>query len=387
VTPLDGIKVLDLSRLLPGPFASLLLADMGATVDKVEDPGGGDYLRHMPPQIEGTSSIFLALNRGKRSAVIDLKKPAARDLFLRMVARYDVVLEQFRPGVLDRLGLSHATLLEKNPRLVVCALTGYGQDGPLAHKAGHDLNYLARAGILAFQGPAGAPPQPPGFQLADVSGGLYSVIGILGALRERDRTGRGQVVDISMLESAMGFAAASLGMLFGHMMPTRGADALTGGIAPYSTYETSDGKYVTLASLEPKFWMAFANGVGIEVDMGALMPGPHQAELKQKVAAIFKSKTRAEWEAFSQKHDCCLEPVLAADELMHDAHIRARGLFFELESPWGRIPQFRLPLTPKSDGATFRAPPKQGEHTAEILRECGETEDSIKALRDVGAIA
>jgi crotonobetainyl-CoA:carnitine CoA-transferase CaiB-like acyl-CoA transferase len=384
--PLAGVKVLDLSRLLPGPFASLLLADMGATVDKVEDPGGGDYLRHMPPQIAGTSSIFLALNRGKRSAVIDLKKPAARDLFLRMVARYDVVLEQFRPGVLDRLGLSHATLLEKNPKLVVCALTGYGQDGPLAHKAGHDLNYIARAGILAFQGPTGAPPQPPGFQLADVSGGLYSVIGILGALRERDRTGKGQVVDISMLECAMGFAAASIGALFAGATLARGADALTGGIAPYCTYETKDGKYVTLASLEPKFWMGFANGVGLEVDMGALMPGPHQAALKEKVAAIFKSKTRAEWEDFSRAHDVCLEPALAADELMQDAHIRARGLFFELESPWGTIPQFRLPLTPKPSETTFRAPPKQGEHTAEILRECGESDASIAALRESGAI-
>lgn len=172
--PLSGIKVLDLSRLLPGPLASLVLADLGADVDKVEDTSGGDYLRVMPPHsgsgADATSSIFLALNRNKRSAVIDLKKPKGKEALLRLARCYDVVLEQFRPGVLDRLGLSHATLLAENPRLVVCALTGYGQTGPLAQRAGHDLNYLARAGVLGFQGPEGAPPTVPGFQLADVSG-------------------------------------------------------------------------------------------------------------------------------------------------------------------------------------------------------------------------
>ncbi len=386
MTPLSGIKVLDLSRLLPGPFASLALADMGAAVDKIEDPGGGDYLRHMPPQIEGISSIFLALNRGKRSAVLDLKKPEARALFLRMVKTYDVLLEQFRPGVLDRLGLSHETLLAANPKLVICALTGYGQTGPLAKKAGHDLNYLARAGVLAFQGPPGAPPTPPGFQLADVSGGLYAVIGILGALRERDRSGKGAVVDVSMLESAMGFAMSGIGALFGGQTPARGNEPLSGGIAPYNTYATKDGKYVTLASLEPKFWMGFASAVGLNAEMGALMPGPHQAELKAKLTEVFAGRTRAEWEAFSAQHDVCLEPVLEANELMQDAHIRARGLFFEMPSPWGNIPQMRLPVTP-ADVSQMRPPPRQGEHTDEILRECGETEETMKALRDARVIS
>ncbi len=240
--PLAGVRVLDLTRLLPGPFASLVLADMGASVDKVEDPGGGDYLRHMPPQTGGESSIFLALNRNKRSMVLDLKKPAAQAALLDMLPSYDVLLEQFRPGVLDRLGLPWEKLAAKNPRLVGCAITGYGQDGPLAKRAGHDLNYLARAGVLGFQGPAGQPPAVPGFQLADVSGGLYAVIGVLGALRERDRTGKGSFVDVSMLESAMGFAISGFGTLFGGVTPARGAEPLAGGIAPYRTYETKDAK-------------------------------------------------------------------------------------------------------------------------------------------------
>jgi crotonobetainyl-CoA:carnitine CoA-transferase CaiB-like acyl-CoA transferase len=211
MSPLQGIKVLDLSRLLPGPYASLILADLGAQVDKIEDAQGGDYLRHMPPMIEDQSGMFLAINRNKRSATLDLKQPEARDALLRLVKVYDVFFDQFRPGVLDRLGLGHAKLLEVNPRLVICALTGYGQDGPLAKRAGHDLNYLARAGLLGFMGPKDAAPTPPGFQVADIGGALWSVIGILAALAQRDKTGKGSVVDISMTESSMGFAAASFG--------------------------------------------------------------------------------------------------------------------------------------------------------------------------------
>lgn len=400
--PLSGIKVLDLSRLLPGPLASLVLADLGAEVDKVEDAQGGDYLRIMPPQIapasaEGgddyrsprsdlsaTSSVFLSLNRNKRSAVIDLKKPKGKEALLRLVKSYDVVLEQFRPGVLDRLGLSHATLREANPRLVVCALTGYGQTGPLALRAGHDLNYLARGGILGFQGPAEGAPSVPGFQLADVSGGLYAVIGIMGALMERARTGQGSVVDVAMIETAMPFAIAGFGLLFGGHAPGRGAEALTGGIAPYSTYVTKDGKAMSLGSLEPKFWMAFCEGAGIELDMTALMPGPHQPAIKAKLAAVFLTKTRDEWVQIANERDCCLEPVLTPDEARADEHLVARKMFFEMDSPWGKIPQLRTPLTPVDRKHT--PAPKQGEHTEEILREAGFSDQEIASARADGAI-
>jgi crotonobetainyl-CoA:carnitine CoA-transferase CaiB-like acyl-CoA transferase len=381
--PLAGVRVLDLTRLLPGPFASLVLADLGASVDKVEDTGAGDYLRLTPPLTGDTSATFLALNRGKRSACLDLKKASARSALLRMVARYDVFFEQFRPGVLDRLGLGHATLLAENPRLVVCALTGYGQDGPMALRAGHDINYLARAGVLGMQGPAGAAPQVPGFQLADFGGGLWSVIGILAALHERERTGKGKVVDVAMVESSMGFALASLGQLFGGHSPSRGDEPLTGGLALYGAYATRDGKYVTLGALEPKFWMAFCAGAGIEADTSALLPGPHQAALKERLRAIFASRTRAEWQAFGREHDCCLEPVLEPDELRDDEQLRARGMFFEMDSPWGRIAQMRTPLAER--GATYAPPPKQGEHTDAILREAGLDDAAIVAMRAEGA--
>ena len=383
--PLRGVKVLDLSRLLPGPFASLILADLGAQVDKVEDLNGGDYLRHFPPQIGDQSGAFLALNRGKRSACLDLKKPRAQGAFLKMVERYDVVLEQFRPGVLDRLGLSHATLRERNPKLIVCALTGYGQTGPLAHKAGHDINYLARSGVLGMQGPAEAPPQMMAVQLADMSGGLWSALAILAALQERSRTGVGQVLDVAMVEASMGFAFYGFGNLFAGQVPERGNEPLTGGLAIYNAYFSKDGQAMTLGALEPKFWAAFCAGVGLEADMSALLPGPHQLALKAKLAEIFANRTRAEWESFSQSHDCCLEPVLRPDELRTDPHLAARGVFFEMDSPWGKLTQLRTPLTPPTSEATFAPPPRQGEHTDAILRECGIDDETIALLRSEGA--
>ncbi len=386
--PLAGVKVLDWTRLLPGPFATLVLGDLGAQVDKLEDPQGGDYLRHMPPQIDGTCSIFLALNRNKRSVCLDLKKSGARDAFLKLVASYDVLVEQFRPGVLDRLGVSHASLLAANPRLVVCALTGYGQTGPLAKRAGHDLNYLARAGVLGFQGPTDGPPAVPAVQMADIGGGLWSVIGVLAALAEREKTGRGKLVDVSMLEASMPFAIASFGANFGHQLsgtpPRRGDEPLTGGIAPYNTYATKDGRAVALAALEPKFWMAFCAGVGIEPELAALLPGEHQAAIKAQVAAIFLTKTRDEWAAFGAQHDCCLEPVLEPSEVASDAHVAARGAFFTIDSPWGPIPQLKTPVT--DAGMTHTPPPRAGEHTEAILREAGLSADEIAKLKADGAI-
>jgi crotonobetainyl-CoA:carnitine CoA-transferase CaiB-like acyl-CoA transferase len=381
--PLAGVRVLDLTRLLPGPFASLVLADLGAAVDKLEDTGAGDYLRLTPPLTGDTSATFLALNRGKRSLCLDLKKASARDALLRMLPRYDVLFEQFRPGVLDRLGLGHTTLAAANPRLVVCALTGYGQDGPMASRAGHDINYLARAGVLGMQGPTHEPPQVPGFQLADFGGGLWSVIGILAALHERARTGRGKVVDVSMVEASMGFALASFGQLFGGHAPVRGDEPLTGGLALYGAYATRDGKYVTLGALEPKFWQAFCAGVGLEPDLNALLPGPHQAAIKEKLRDVFASRTRVEWEAFAREHDCCLEPVLEPGELRDDAQLRARGVFFEMDTPWGRIAQLRTPLAPRD--AAYAPPPRRGEHTDAILREAGLDDETIAAMRAEGA--
>jgi crotonobetainyl-CoA:carnitine CoA-transferase CaiB-like acyl-CoA transferase len=397
MTPLAGIKVLDLSRLLPGPVASLVLADLGAQVDKLEDAGAGDYLRAMPPLVgssdaEPTSSMFLTLNRNKRSIVLDLKRPEGRDAFLRLVRGYDVVLEQFRPGVLGRLGLAHETLLAAQPRLVVCALTGYGQTGPLRNRAGHDLDYLARAGVLGFQGPSarapGEAPAVPGVQLADISGALYAVLGIMGALMERSRTatGGGRVVDVAMVETAMPFAIAGFGAIFGGADVSAGRGIVTGGIAPYGTYCTKDGRVMALGALEPKFWIEFCAGVelGREVEMSDFLPGPHQVELIRAVREVFAGRTQAEWIAFAAERDCCLEPVLDPAEARRDPHLAARGMFFDLATPWGTIPQLRTPLTPID--REHRPPPRRGEHSEEILREAGFGAAEIEALSSCGVL-
>lgn len=386
MSALAGLKVLDLTRLLPGPFATLVLADLGAQVDKLEDTGGGDYMRFTAPVAgDGMSVGFHAINRGKRSLALDLKNPEGRAAFLRLVRQYDVVFEQFRPGVLDRLGVGHARLLEENPRLVICALTGYGQDGPLRDRAGHDLNYLARAGVLGLMGPDSGAPQIPSFQLADISGGLWSVIAILAALRGRDTTGRGQVLDIGMVDAVIPFLTVPLGRLFGGEIPVRGGEPLTGGIAPYDSYATKDGEAVTLGSLEPKFLMSFLRGVGLEgeVDLSCLAPGPHQAALKAKFAAVFASRTRAEWEQFNEQHDCCLEPVLRPDELLADPHLVARRLFLSTTIAGKTVGQYRTPVTPRD--LEPRAAPTQGEHTDAILAEHGFSADEIAALKASGA--
>lgn len=389
--PLTDVRVLDLSRLLPGPFATLVLADLGARVDKIEDPTGGDYLRHMPPEVAGEAAAFQMLNRGKRSAVLDLKRPEGREALRRIVRSYDVLFDQFRPGVLDRLGLGHEALRAENPRLILCALTGYGQSGPLAQRAGHDLNYLARAGLLAAQGPQDGAPQVPGFQLADVSGGMWCVIAILAALRERERTGQGATLDIAMADGVLGFASVTLGAVLAEALSGqagaapigRGTEPLTGGIAPYNTYLSSDGQPMSLAALEPKFWASFCAGVGLEVDMGALMPGPHQPALKEKVAAIFRGRTREEWIAFASARDCCLEPALDPRELPRDPHVAARGLLFEIPSPRGATPQVRTPVTPRDEA--FTPAPRAGEHTRDVLREGGLSDAEIDALLAAGA--
>jgi crotonobetainyl-CoA:carnitine CoA-transferase CaiB-like acyl-CoA transferase len=383
MTSLAGIRVLDLTRLLPGPVATLVLADLGATVDKIEAPDAGDYTRALPPIVAGQGAPYHVLNRGKRSAVLDLRRVEGVRAFERLVTGYDVVLEQFRPGVLDRLGLGHARLLELNPRLVVAAVTGYGQTGPLRERAGHDIDYLARAGLLGLQGPEGGKPQIPAFQLADVSGALFAVIGILSALFERERTGKGKILDIAMLDSVIPFAAITLAKLLGGDLPARGAEMLTGGSPAYDTYLTKDGEAVALGALEPKFLEKLARAAGIEGWENALVAGPHRAALRQSFAHSFASRTRAEWEAFAAEHDCCLEPVLRPDELLADSQMAARGTFFQGDVNGELVRYFRTPVTP--DPPPTRRAPTHGEHTDEILREAGFGEQELAELRRIGA--
>jgi alpha-methylacyl-CoA racemase len=394
--PLAGLRVLDLTRLLPGGFCTLLLADFGADVIKVEDTGAGDYVRWLGPGYEGAhesaaSAAFLALNRGKRSVRIDLKTAGGRDALVRLARGADVFVESFRPGVLDRLGAGWTRLRAENPRLVYCAISGYGQDGPLAARAGHDIDYLARVGLLGLTGEADGPPVQAAGQIADLGGGaLMAAFGILAALRERDRSGAGQFVDVSMADGALSWLAMVAARYFATgAAPRRGALDLGGGILCYRPYRCADG-WVALGALEPKFWAAWCAGVGRE-DLVENQFDPLGSPAHAEVEAVFAGRTRAEWEAFGAEHDCCLEPVLGLDEALDSALARARGMVVEVSQPGVERPvrllgaPVQLSRTP-ADPA--RAPaPALGEHTDAVLAEAGYAPAEIAALRSDGAVA
>lgn len=395
--PLSDIRVLDLTRLLPGGFCSLLLADFGAEVLKVEDMGGGDYLRWAPPyygsdehqQLGTRSALYLALNRNKRSARLDLKSEAGRDAFLRLARDHDVVLESFRPGVLDRLGVGYERLREVNPGIVYCAITGYGQTGPHTQRAGHDINYLALNGLLGLTGePGGRPIQSAG-QIADIGGGaLMAAFGVMAALHERDRSGEGQLVDVSMTDGSLAWLAAVAGRYFcDGETPRRGELDLAGRIICYLPYEAADG-WVSCGALEPKFWQAFCRGVGREdlIEKQFERPG---SDAGREVAEIFRSRTRQEWQAFDDEHDCCIEPVLDLDEALGSDLVREREMVVELDQPYmGSVRQLGVPIKlGRTPGSVHTPAPALGEHTREVLRDAGYSEPQIEAMIESGAAA
>jgi alpha-methylacyl-CoA racemase len=394
--PLAGLKILDLSRLLPGGFCSLLLADLGAEVLKVEDTGMGDYVRWSPPYVAGAeesarSALFLSLNRNKRSIRIDLKTDPGREVLLRLAREHDVLLESFRPGVLDRLGVGYERLRQENPGLVYCAITGYGQDGPKRDAAGHDMNYLALGGLLGLTGEPGGPPIQAAAQIADVGGGaLMAAVGILAALRERERSGAGQIVDVSMFDGALSFLAMTAAQLLADgRTPQRGQLPLSGQFACYRPYACSDG-WVACGALEPKFWQAWCRGVGREdlIEQQFAAPG---SDGHRAIEAVFRSRTRAEWAAFAAEHDCCLEPVLDLDEALDSELVRAREMVVGLDQPGASAPVRLLGLPVKLDrtpGDPCRAPgPALGEHTDAVLAAAGYGADEIAALKAAGAVA
>ncbi len=403
--PLAGIRVLDLSRLLPGGFCSLLLADFGAEVLKVEDTGMGDYIRWAPPYYEGAedsakSALFLSLNRNKRSIRIDLKSEAGREVLLRLVRDYDVVLESFRPGVLDRLGVGYERMREVNPGIVYCAISGYGQNGPKREAAGHDMNYLALVGLLGLTGErdgvGGHPIQAAG-QIADLGGGaLMAAFGILAALHERDGgsdkpgSAEGQIVDVSMADGALSWLAMVAGRHFAErVVPHRGDLELAGSLICYRPYECADG-WLALGALEPKFWQAWCRGVQREdlIEKQFERPG---SDAHAQVCEVFKARTRAQWVQFAQQHDCCLEPVLDLDEALDSELVRAREMVVEIEQPGvsGGVRQLGIPvkLTRTPGHHAQRPGPGLGEHTVEVLREAGCSAEEIEELLQAGAVA
>jgi alpha-methylacyl-CoA racemase len=392
--PLEGIRVLDLSRLLPGGFCSLLLADFGADVVKVEDTGMGDYVRWAPPAFEGAEdsakgALFLSLNRGKRSVRVNLKEERGREVLLRLARDADVLLESFRPGVLDRLGVGYDRLRADNPRLVICAITGYGQDGPYVQRSGHDMNYLGLNGLLALTGERDGPPVQAAGQIADLGGGaLMAAFGILAALRERDRSGEGQVVDVSMFDGALSWMAMVAARVFAAgERPRRGKEILGGAIVCYRPYACADG-WVTLGALEPKFWAAWCHGIG-RPDLVEKQFERTGSETHREVERIFRERTRDEWRAFASEHDCCLEPVLELEEALESELVRAREMVIEFEQPGaGTVRGLGMPVKlSRTPGRVRRGGPGLGEHTEEVLRESGYTGDEIAELVESGAIA
>jgi crotonobetainyl-CoA:carnitine CoA-transferase CaiB-like acyl-CoA transferase len=378
--PLCGIRVLDLSRLLPGPFCTLILSDLGADVIKVEDTGIGDYLRPMPPSYADLGGRFVALNRDKRSVSLDLKKAEGVQAFLRLAAKADVVVESFRPGVMEKLGVGWEALAKVNPRLVLLRISGYGQTGPYRERAGHDLNYLALAGVLGLMG-VPEMPEVPGVQMADIAGGgLWGAVAVLGALLGRTADEGGRQIDLSMTDGVVPFLGPDLVSAWaGKRQPRRGAEILTGGNACYGVYRTSDGKFLSVGALEPKFWLTFCATIGRKGDAGEIIASPpEQARIRAEVQGVLGQKTRAEWEAIFAKVDCCVEPVLEPDELREHPLHRARQTFYALEdSQRGPLPQVRTPVG-SSDG--HRPPPRQGQHSREVLAEAGFADADIDAL-------
>jgi alpha-methylacyl-CoA racemase len=375
--PLHGLRVLELASIGPGPMCAMLLADLGADVvriDRLEASGLGVPMERR----------FDVNARNRRSAAIDLKAPAGREAVLRIAEGADVLIEGLRPGVAERLGLGPTDCHARNPRLVYGRMTGFGQHGPLAQAAGHDLNYIALTGALHAIGAAGGAPTPPLNLVADYGGGaLYLAFGLMAALFERQTSGRGQVVDAAMVDGAASLMSIFYGLQAGGLWgEPRGANLLDGGAPFYATYQTADGRYVSLAPLEPKFFAELARRIGLEERFvlrqydRKLWPA-----MRETIAGVMRTKTRDEWCALLEGSDACFAPVLAIDEAPRHAHAAARAAFIDIDGVAQPAP---APRFDRSVPETPRAAPEIGAHTQEVLAQAGYSADEIAALRASG---
>jgi crotonobetainyl-CoA:carnitine CoA-transferase CaiB-like acyl-CoA transferase len=348
VQPLAGLTVVDFTTLLPGPLATLMLAEAGARVIKIERPGGED-MRHFPPRFDGEGAAFALLNRGKESLALDLKLEQDRAALMDLLANADIVVEQFRPGVMDRLGLGYEALRAAHPRLIYCSISGYGHSGPRANEAGHDINYIGNTGLLALQpGPADRPTLPPAL-IADIGGGSFpAMINILLALRLRDQTGHGCRLDIAMSDAMFTFAwyALAFGFATG-TFPKSGELPLAGGSPRYQIYPTRDGKLVACGALEQKFWTAFCDAIGLEGALANDMADP--AVTRAAVATLIAAKTADAWQPIFRAADCCVSVVVPLEDAVRDPHFVARGLFDHgiIGPGGGTMPALPVPIDPQ----------------------------------------
>jgi crotonobetainyl-CoA:carnitine CoA-transferase CaiB-like acyl-CoA transferase/putative sterol carrier protein len=389
--PLDGIRILDLSRLLPGPLATLFLAELGAEVIKIEDPNSPDETRSYPPFQNGESAYYLALNRSKRSLALNLYQPEGKALFRKLLETADIVVESFRPGVLDRAGLGYTQAKELNPRIIYVSVTGYGQSGPYAEHAGHDLNYISLTGLLYLTGAAKGDPVVPAAQVADIAGGSYMAMNAcMLALFKRERSGMGEHVDVAMLDSVlpmMGIAFAEH-FVSGHHAQ-RGEPLLSGGLPNYAVYKCADQKYVALGALEPRFFQLFCEKVGKPEWIPLMVPTQKNVrKLHRRLTALFRSRPRDEWIRIAGKAEICLTPVLSPAEAVEDPQMKSRGLFISHTHPvYGNVKGIAQPLkfsdSPLPEGW---AAPALGEDSEAILKELGLTAEEISALQKRGIL-
>lgn len=383
--PLSGIMVLDFTTLLPGPLATLMLAEAGAEVVKIERPGGEELQRH-PPYIDGESAVYALLNRGKKALLLDLKARDARARLEPLLARCDVVVEQFRPGVMARLGFGYEAVRAINPRVVYCAITGYGQDGPRRDEAGHDLNYIAATGLLALSpGPPDRPTVPPAL-VGDIGGGaMPAVMNILLSLRRRDATGEGCFIDIAMTDAMFTFAWHALASGFAERrFPAPGAARLTGGSPRYRLYPASDGKLVACAALEQKFWLTFCAAIGLEAPLTDDRADP--AATSAAVASIIATRTAHEWEPVFAAADCCVTIVADLEHAVVDPHFVSRDLFaHKVVTAKGTV----IPALPVPIDRRFRksprtlATPRPGEHDG---MNAGDIDEELDSTGTVGTL-
>ncbi len=373
-TPLQGIRILDLTRLLPGPYCSWVLGALGAEVLRVEDPRGGDYLRLAPPPLGRHGAPFVQLNRGKRSIVVDLRQEDGVAVLRRLAGVHDVLLEGNRPGTLDRLGVGPDTLRAEHPALIVCSLSGYGQTGPRASRAGHDLSYEALGGTLWLNREADGPPVLPPVPMADLGGALQGALGVFAALVPRSRTGEGCHVDVSLAEAAAAMTAPMVAIGGFADDGGRGRGVLDGGVACYGVYRTADGGYLAIAALEPKFWTRLCDALE-HPEWAAVppIPGPQQEEVRAGLTRVVATRTRDEWVRVLGDLDVCVEPVLSPAEVVEDEHLRTRG---RVEGSGAA--RWCGPVLGRSPAGEA---PDAGEHTDAVLRELGYSDAEVADLR------